>query len=271
MLSLAQAVERRGSAGEPLPTVYQSLAHAGAYICKGQVTLVAGPPSGGKSLLVFNLIAAMKVPTLAFLLDADELTATARFASIVSGEDFLITRDRIDYYRPELAEQMGHIQACFFASTKEDIELQLDAYEQRFGLPPEVIVLDNIGNISSSFENEWQVIKAMILELDGIAKRNQLAVIATAHMTDIETTVPLPRSKLLGKGSQYPRLILSAAFDPYNSEFKVAVVKASSGVSDSKAMHPITFDADPGSMQLSEYRVPKLPNPQHETPRWGGY
>lgn len=272
MLSLSQAVQRRGSAGEPLPVVYQSLSRAGAEICKGQVCLVAGPASGGKSLLVFNLIAAMKVPTLAFVLDADELTASARFAATVTADDFLAIRDDIDAYRPVLTERMDHVRAHFFAAEKADIELQLEAYIQRYGLPPDLLVLDNIGNISSGFENEHQIAKAMILELNSIARENQLAVIATAHMTDIETTMPLARSKLLGKVSQYPRVILSTAVDPYNGELRVAVVKASSGPSDVAALHPITLRANFGTMQLSENTyVPAPPPVVPERPGWGGY
>ena len=258
----------------PLPTVYTSLQHAGAEFCKGQVTLVAGPASGGKSLLLFNLIAQMKVPTLAFILDADELTASARFAATVTAQDFLKIRDDIDAYRAVLAERVDHVRAHFFAADKDDIELQLAAYEQRYGLPPDLLVLDNIGNVSGSYENEWQIIKAMILELDRIAKENQLAVIATAHMTDVETTVPLPRSKLLGKGSQFPRVILSCAVDPYNGELKVAVVKASSGPSDISALHPITFYIDAGKMQVREYKTPPVVPPTTPVPPssgWGGY
>lgn len=268
MLSFAQAVERRGSSGAPLPTVYPSLQHAGAEFCKGQVSLLAGPASAGKSLLLFNLIVGMEVPTLAFILDADQLTASARMAAIVTADDFLKIREDIDAYRPVLAKRTDHVRAHFFATEKEDLELQLNAYEQRYGLPPELLVLDNIGNISSGFENEWQVIKAMILELDKLAKENQMAVIATAHMTDVETIVPLARSKLLGKAAQYPRVILSTAVDPYNGEMKVAVVKASSGPSDVAALHPITFYIDPAKMQVRENKpAPVTPAKQG----WGGY
>lgn len=254
----------------PLPTVYPSLQHHGAEFCKGQVSLLAGPASGGKSLLLFNLIMGMKVPTLAFILDADELTATARFAAVATAKDFLEIRDDIDAYRPVLVERAEHVRAHFFASEKEDIELQLAAYEQRYGMPPELLIVDNIGNVSGAFENEWQVIKAMVLELDKIAKQNQMAVIATAHMTDIETTTPLARSKLLGKGSQFPRVILSCAVDPYNGELKVAVVKASSGPSDISALHPITFYIEPGKMQVRENKpVPVAVKSAQQG--WGGY
>lgn len=260
MLSLAQAVDRRGSAGEPLPTVYQTLSHAGAFICKAQVTLIVGPPSAGKSLLGMNLLAHMGLPSLAFLLDGDELTAAARFASIVTGELFLTVRDDIDAYRPQLAAKMSHVQACFYAQTKDDLELQLAAYEQRYGMPPEVVVLDNAGNLSSAFENEWAVLKALLLELDQLARREQCAVIVMHHMTDVETTEPMPRSKILGKCSQYPRLILSVAFNSFTGEFKVAVVKNTSGPSDPKAQRPLTLYAEPARMRLSEY--PRL----HESP-----
>lgn len=249
--------------------VYQQLQNAGAEICKGQVTLLAGPASGGKSLLLFNLIMGMQVPTLAFILDADELTATSRFAAIATKEDFLKIRGDIEAYRPVLIKQADHVRAHFFASDKDDLRLQLDAYVQRYGLPPDLLVLDNIGNISGSYENEWAVIKAMVLELDKLAKENQMAVVATAHMTDVETTNPLPRSKLLGKGSQFPRVILSCAVDPYNGELRVAVVKASAGPSDVSALHPITFYIEPSRMQISEYKAPPAATPSKQG--WGGY
>ena len=95
MLSLAQALKRRGSSGVPLPTVYPSLHHAGADICRGQLALVIGPAGAGKSLFTFNLIAGMRVPTLALLLDTTELTASARFASIISGDDYKQVKQEI--------------------------------------------------------------------------------------------------------------------------------------------------------------------------------
>src|SRR5690348_14953730 len=239
MLSLAQALDRRGASGVPLPTVFPSLAYAGADICKGQLTLVVGPPTAGKSLLAMHLIAGMKVPSLAFLLDTTELTASARFASIVTGEDYKLVKAKIidgdPHYREQLAKWLPDVQAVFHAPTGEDIRLQMDAYEQRYGLPPDLVVVDNLGNQSSAYENEWPVLKAMTLELDQLAREEQCAVIAAHHTADMTGMEPAARDKILGKISQYARLILSVNFNADTGEFKIAIVKNSEGPTDAGA------------------------------------
>jgi len=251
VLSIAQAASRRGSAGVPLPGMYLPLQARSVQICKGQLTLLVGPPSAGKSLLAFNLIARMRVPTLAFLLDSDQLTAAARFGSILTGEKFLHVKDSIDAYAEQLRE-LSDFQTCFYAQDMDDIRLQVDAFEQRYGLPPDLVVVDNLGNLTSAMDNEWALLKALALELDLLAREMQCAVIACAHVTDLETTSPAGRTKILGKISQYPRLILSVGFDPATGEYRVAHVKNSSGPSDVSASHPVTMYADPSRMLISE-------------------
>lgn len=255
MLSVAQAMQRRGSAGVPLPTVYPSLEQRGANICRSMVTLVVGPPSAGKSLLTMNLLAKMGVPALAFLLDTNELTASARFASILTEHDFGHIKTKIidgdgDYYHDALLNKASHVQASFYAPSADDVRLEMEAFEQRYGLPPEVVLIDNLGNQAGQFDNEWAVLKALTLEYDALAKESQSAIICTAHTTDLASCEPAARDKILGKVAQYPRLILSVAFDPDTGEYKIAVVKNTEGPTDVKALRPIVFPCDPARMML---------------------
>jgi AAA domain len=251
VLSIAQAAARRGSAGVPLPGMYEPLRARGIEVCKGQLSLIAAPPGAGKSTLAMNLIARMNVPSLAFLLDTDQLSAAARFASILSGEPFVHVKPRIDSYQGELSS-LKDMQVVFSAMDMDDIRLQVDAYEQRYGLPPDLVLVDNLGNLTSAMDNEWALLKALCLELDLLARENQMAVLACAHMTDLEGTSPAGRTKLLGKVSQYPRLILSVGYDPMTWEYKVSAVKNSSGPSDVSASHPVTMYADFSRMLISE-------------------
>jgi Ni2+-binding GTPase involved in maturation of urease and hydrogenase len=267
MMSVTRAAARRGDAGQPLPVVYQALAARQANPAKGQLTLVVGPPSAGKSLLIMNLLVAMKLPSLALLLDTDQLTAAARFGAIVTGDDFAEVRANIDRYTPELEQGTGHIQTAFWASDADDITLQMEAYEQRYGLPPDVLVVDNLGNLTSGFENEWATLKALCLALDNLAREQQCAVIAAHHMTDLITAEPLQRDKMLGKVSQYPRLIYSVGFNEVNGDYKVAVVKNSSGPSDPGAKNPVVMHAEPARMRLSENR-PAPVRAMTETREW---
>lgn len=258
MLSLAQALKRRGSSGVPLPTVYESLAFAGADICRGQLALIVGPPGAGKSTLAMNLIAGMRVPTLAFLLDTTELTASARFASILSGDPYKEVKRAIiegeDKYGRLLLDQLPDIQVVFHAPGPEDVQLQIDAFEQRYGLPPDVVLVDNLGNQTSAYENEWAILKALTLELDTIARKEQCAIIAAHHTTDLMSCEPAARDKILGKVTQYARLVLSVGLNDVTNEYKVAIVKNSEGKTDQRAEFPVTLWADPARMLITEHR-----------------
>lgn len=251
MLSIAQAATRRGSAGQPLPGMYSPLEARGVQVCRGQLSLVVGPPGAGKSLFAMNYMVRANVPSLAFLLDIDQLSAAARFGSILTGDKFGYVKANIDSYGETLSS-LRDTQVVFHALDMDDIRRQVDAFEQRYGLGPDLLVLDNLGNLTSAMDNEWALLKALTLELDLLAREMNCAVIACAHVTDLETTNPAGRTKILGKISQYPRLILSVGYDPVSGEYKVAAVKNSSGPSDVSASHPITMYADPSRMYLGD-------------------
>jgi hypothetical protein len=274
VLTLAQALDKRGESGVPLPTAYASLAAKGADICRGALTLVVGPASAGKSLLIFSMIARMEgVSVLAFLLDTMPLTASGRFASILTGEDYRDIKRSIiggeTRYRLELAKRLPDIRVSFHAPTLEDVQRQVNAYEQRFGLPPDLVVIDNISNQSGMFDNEWATLKAMTLELDTMARDEECAVIAAHHTSDLPSMEPAARDKILGKISQFSRLILSVAFNGKTSEFKVAIVKNSEGETDKLAERPVILWADPARMLISEEKH-SVQRVKYDQPPLGG-
>lgn len=267
MLNLAQALTKRGAAGKPLPVVYGALHDFGCDICRSCLTLIIGPASAGKSSLAFNLLARWNVPALAFLLDTNELTASCRFLAIITGEPYTHVKAEIEagrgqQYADLLQQAYPNIQVSFFAPDPAHVEREMMAYEQRYGVPPEVILIDNLGNQSSAYENEFQMLRSLTLELDRLAREAQCAVIACAHTTDLISTEPARRDKLMGKVSQYPRVILSVAFNQYTNEFKVAVVKNTEGPSDPGAERPLTFFADMSRMKIEESKWWKDPEPQ---------
>lgn len=255
MQSLTMAARNRGIAGVQLETpFYPSLEAAGIRFWRSQLALVVGPGSAGKSLFIQNLVAKWKRPTLAFLLDQDKATAAARFAATELDEPFLELKSDLDGERvTDVLSTMSDVQVDFGATSLDDIQHTLAAYIERFGEAPEILVIDNLGNMASANEDEWGTLKALSLELDELAREHGMLVICAHHTTDkSETTEPLPRSAVLGKISQYPRLILSVAWNSYDSVYKMAAVKNSSGPTDPLAQNPVSFTANPGNMQVTD-------------------
>jgi hypothetical protein len=256
LLSLGMAARYRGSSGAQIPTpFYPSLEAAGIRFWRSQACLIVGPGSAGKSLFISNLVAKWGLTCLAFLLDQDQATAAARFAATELNEPFLVLKKDLDNPRIiDVLAGMRGVQVDFTAETFEDITLQLSAYIERYGVPPEILVVDNLGNMATGFDDEWNVLKALTLELDKLARTYEMLVIGAAHTKDAPTTEPLPRSDILGKLHQYPRLILSVAYNDFDKIYKLAAVKNSSGPTDPTAARPVAFAADPGNMQVTDLR-----------------
>nr|WP_187366364.1 ATP-binding protein [Trebonia kvetii] len=231
--------------------MWPGLARREAFFNRSELGLVVGPPSAGKSLLMMNYAVRAQVPTLAFFLDSDRLTVASRFGSILTGDTFREVKEDIDSYKGAL-DRMENTQVVFTADDLDDIRLQGEAFEQRYGVYPSLVIIDNLGNLTSAMGDEWALLKALTLEFNNLAHEWECAIVAAHHMTDLVTCEPLQRDKMLGKVSQYPRLILSIGFNPANREYKVAVVKNSSGPSDPQAANPVVMYADTSRMKLSE-------------------
>jgi len=197
------------------------------------------------------------ITTLACLLDTNELTASSRYASILTSDPYKDVKQSIidgdEHYREQLSKQLPNVKVVFKAPTLEDVFLQVDAWEQRYGTPPDLLVIDNLGNQSGMFDNEWAVLKSMTLELDQFARQGGIAVIACHHTTDLPPDEPAARDKILGKVSQFCRVALSVGYNAETGEFKIAVVKNSEGKTDAKAERPVILYADAARMQLSEH------------------
>jgi hypothetical protein len=198
-----------------------------------------------------NLLIRFGQPALAFLLDTDRLTAAARFGAIITGDLFSQVKENIEEYATELG-CIENMQVVFRAEDLDDIRLQGEAFEQRYGVYPSAVLVDNLGNLTSAMGDEWALLKALTLELDTLSKEWQCAIIATAHTTDLTTCEPAQRTAILGKITQYPRLIYSIGYDPMTWEYKIAIVKNSSGPSDPAARNPVTMWADTSRMALHE-------------------
>jgi len=195
--------------------------------------MVAAAPNAGKSM--FALIYAIKagVSTLFFSADTDTATVMMRAASHLSGHGQSLVETNLNsnrHYYDKHLDNMSNIQFVFDSSPSlDDLELEIKAYVELFGIPPELIVIDNLMNVAAETDNEWAGLRAIMVDLHDMARKTEACVLVLHHVSEQSeygrTDNPPPRRSIHGKVSQLPAMILTLGYDPFNHILKVAAVK----------------------------------------------
>lgn len=195
--------------------------------------MIAAAPNAGKSMFALIYAIKAKVPTLFFSADTDIATVMMRAASHLSGHSQLTVEQGLNsnrHYYDEHLSSMNNIQWVFDSSPSlDDIELEIKAYVELFGIPPELIVVDNLMNVVAESDNEWAGLRAIMVDFHDMARKTEACVMVLHHVSEQseygKTSDPPARRAIHGKVSQLPALILTLGFDPYNKTLKVASVK----------------------------------------------
>lgn len=261
MLSLTRAWGGVTTKATPLPDVWRTLKEKQIRFRRGQVCMVAAAPNAGKSM--FALIYAIKAekPTLFFSADTDITTVMIRAASHISGHDQLTVETNLNlnssYYEKHY-EKMAHIQWVFDSSPSlDDIELELKAYQELYGVAPELIVIDNLMNVVAETDNEWAGLRAIMTELHDLARNTQACVLVLHHVSESseygnQMDAPPARRAIHGKVSQLPSAIVTLAYDPFNKLLKVASVKNRFGPHQADGKDYVSLTANYAACQIQD-------------------
>ena len=233
MLNLNRAWRGSNTNATPLPDVWKDLAKKQIKFRRGQVCMVAAAPNAGKSMFALIYAVKAKVPTLFFSADTDTATVMMRAASHLSGHSQLLVEGNLTsnrHYYDKHLDNMSNIQFVFDSSPSlDDIELEIKAYVELFGIPPELIVIDNLMNVVAESDNEWAGLRAIMVDFHDMARKTEACVMVLHHVSEQseygKTTFPPARRAIHGKVSQLPALILTLGFDPLDATLKVAPVK----------------------------------------------
>ena len=233
MLNLNRAWRGSNINATPLPDVWKDLALKQIKFRRGQVCMVAAAPNAGKSMFALIYAVKAKVPTLFFSADTDTATVMMRAASHLSGHSQLLVEGNLTsnrHYYDKHLDNMSNIQFVFDSSPSlDDIELEIKAYVELFGIPPELIVIDNLMNVVAESDNEWAGLRAIMVDFHDMARKTEACVMVLHHVSEQseygKTTFPPARRAIHGKVSQLPALILTLGFDPLDKTLKVAPVK----------------------------------------------
>ena len=233
MLKLSRAWSSVTTKATPLPDVWSDLDQLKIKFRRGQVCMVAAAPNAGKSMFALIYAIRAKVPTLFFSADTDTATVMIRAASALSGHGQVSVETNLQNnpkaYKEELAG-MNHIQWVFDSSPSlDDIELEVKAYVELYGIAPELIIVDNLMNVVAEHENEWAGLRQIMMELHDMARKTEACVMVLHHVSEQseygDTTKPPARRAIHGKVSQLPSLILTLGYSPLEGTLRVAPVK----------------------------------------------
>lgn len=260
MLRLDRAWHATTVRAEPLPDVWKDLAIKQIRFRRGQVCMVAAAPNAGKSM--FALIYAIKaaVPTLFFSADTDTATVMMRSAAHLSGHVQVTVEQNItnkmNYYHKEL-EKIDHIQWVFDSNPSlDDIEMEIKAYMELYGIAPQLIVIDNLMNVAAETDNEWAGLRQIMMEFHDMARKTQACVLVLHHVSEQSEygtpNEPPARRAIHGKVSQLPSLILTMGYAPELGYLRIAPVKNRFGPMDSTGKDYATLFVNFAAVQIGD-------------------
>jgi replicative DNA helicase len=260
VLDLSRAWSGVLTKATPLPDVWVGLAKEQIKFRRGQVCMVAAAPNAGKSM--FALIYAMKakVPTLFFSADTDTTTVMMRAAAQASGHsqvnvELNLSHDK--HYYDKQFDKLSHIKWVFDSSPSlDDIELEIKAYVELYGIAPELIIIDNLMNVAAETDNEWAGLRAIMMELHDMARKTEACVLVLHHVSEQTEhgppSKPPARRAIHGKVSQLPALILTLGYDPANAMLSVAAVKNRFGPHTADASRFATLFVNYAACQIGD-------------------
>ena len=269
MLTLAQAANKQKNGAQLLPDLFPALVADGVRFRRGQVTMIAGQPNSGKSLLALYYAVKSGVPTLYVSADTDAYTTAIRAASVLTGnqvqtvEESFNSGNGYEFYQEELLA-LRHLQFSFDPSpTLDDIQLSIQAYGEAFGEYPHLIIIDNLLNIAALHDNEWTGMRDLAKAMHHVARETEAAVFLLHHTSEGEGKPELPpsRKSIQGKISQLPEMILTVALDHDTSEYRVACVKNRFAKNSASGANFTVLYADASRMTLYNDKHHVAPRP----------
>jgi len=264
MLTPQQSLWVMGSAGDPLPAPFPSLAERGSRLLRGQLCLVCAGPGTGKSAFVLTYALRAKVPTLYFSADSDPFTQLSRSVSILTGwtmeRSSAAVRDG-DLSGAESVFSDVPIRFNYSASPSLDqIELSMLSYEEVYGDYPALVVVDNVTNVRAGSDDDdpFAGLESLMEYLHEMARMTSACVVGLHHVTGgyNDANKPIPLSGVKGQITRVPEMVLTLhrvreEFGP--DTLNVSTVKNRAGKQDPSGQDFVGLRFDGDTMSIKEF------------------
>jgi len=258
VLSLAKTLQQEGNRGEALPDPFKSFPANGIRFRRGSLCMIAGVPGSYKTQLALALADTWKVPTLYISNDSDETTVASRLIA----RRMRVSTERVEermHADPKWASaqlsDIDHIKWNFNPNpTLPEVEEELQAFNEIFGLPPALVVVDVLMRMNYMEDSEHSTALRIVDYLAGVARDYSACVILVHHASEGVPGNPVPpRSAILQKVSQLPSLILNVAPMPWNGDLAICAVKNRHGKQDPSGKDFFSLKADPSQNWFEDH------------------
>lgn len=256
MQTPSQAARRRDDAGARLPMPWASAAAKGVFLRRGQLAMLVAAPGVGKTVISTAYEVQSGVRSLHLSADTDAHTTAVRLIQAQTG----CTLDEAELGKAEAAawamDALAGIEHLFFAfpssPTEREIVGRLHAYREAQGEYPELLTIDNLGNVAFDDE-EFAGQRRVMRELQAVALKTQTAILVLHHATGEhdDGNKPVPMSGISAKLSKFPGLILTAHRSAYH-EITISVVKNRFGEASPTGGVGFTLRAQTDRMQVTD-------------------
>jgi predicted ATP-dependent serine protease len=258
MKTLFRSVGKSDIGGEPLPPVFKTFAKNNITFRRGEVSMIAAIPGAGKSTLALALALRMQQPTLYVCADTNAHTMAMRIYSMISGvsqnEAERVLTETPDVVKSKL-QATGHIFWCFDSSPSlEDLDQEVNAFEEIMGEPPAIIVIDNLIDMTGGGGEQFAAMQETLQAFKMFARENNAALIVLHHTKESYNGDPCqPMSAVQGMVSQTPAMILTIG-QTTNGMMGVAAVKNRYGRADRTGMTPVWLSFNPEFMYIADLK-----------------
>lgn len=258
MKTLFRSVGKSDIGGEPLPPVFKTFAKNNITFRRGEVSMIAAIPGAGKSTLALALALRMQQPTLYVCADTNAHTMAMRIYSMISGvsqnEAERVLTETPDVVKNKL-QATGHIFWCFDSSPSlEDLDQEVNAFEEIMGEPPAIIVIDNLIDMTGGGGEQFAAMQETLQAFKMFARENNAALIVLHHTKESYNGDPCqPMSAVQGMVSQTPAMILTIG-QTTNGMMGVAAVKNRYGRADRTGMTPVWLSFNPEFMYIADLK-----------------
>lgn len=261
MRRLSRAIKGKETSAPALPNMFPSLASRGISIRTGEVSMIAGAPAAGKSMLALALAVRAQVPTMYLSADSHMHTQSMRLISMDTNTDQSVVEGVMEDkdWASSVLRSRDYMWWNFSSNpTARMISELVDAHIELDGNPPSLFIVDNLTDCLVDGD-EFGGMRGFLKDMKFLAREHQMAMVVLHHTSE-GVTVPSghcpPRFSLQGKVAQTPALVITVTNEA--GFLGVCPVKNRYGASNASGNEVTWFTYDPNRCLVSELQGQEL-------------